>query len=309
MQEFYSNGKLLITGEYFILDGSKGLALPTRCGQDLVVKPKSDKHLTWKSFTSSGDCWLEVEFDLPRLRLVSATYEADDDGGNETLAESLRDILLAVRALNPEFLMNSEGVEVETHLTFPRDWGLGTSSTLIANLSEWAEVNPYELLKKTFGGSGYDIACANAEGPLVYKLNEGEPEASKVTFDPSFKDELYFVHLNQKQNSRAGIRRYKELRGNLSDELKQIDQLTEQFLKCETVTEFEVLIEAHEALVSKVIQLAPVKEKLFNDYYGAVKSLGAWGGDFVLATGDHNTKSYFESKGYHTVLKYTDLIL
>ena len=91
--------------------------------------------------------------------------------------------------------------------------------------------------------------------------------------------------------------------------MKQIDQLTEQFLKCETVTEFEVLIEAHEALVSKVIQLAPVKEKLFNDYYGAVKSLGAWGGDFVLATGDHNTKSYFESKGYHTVLKYTDLIL
>jgi hypothetical protein len=34
---FYSNGKLLITGEYLILDGAKGLALPTKMGQNLSV--------------------------------------------------------------------------------------------------------------------------------------------------------------------------------------------------------------------------------------------------------------------------------
>ena len=117
------------------------------------------------------------------------------------------------------------------------------------------------------------------------------------------------MYLNQKQNSRKGIQRYKELRGNLNDEIIQINKLTEQFLKCKNLAEFEVLIEAHEALVSKVIRLSPVKEKLFDDYYGAVKSLGAWGGDFVLATGDHNTEAYFKKKGYHTVIKYTDLIL
>ena len=32
-QTFYSNGKLLITGEYVVLDGAKALALPTKFGQ------------------------------------------------------------------------------------------------------------------------------------------------------------------------------------------------------------------------------------------------------------------------------------
>ena len=308
-QSFYSSGKLLITGEYFILDGAKGLAVPTSCGQDLIVVPKSDEVLSWKSFSNTGETWLEIEFDLPRLRLISATYEASEEGANDTLAESLRDILLAVRDLNPAFLMNSKGLEVHTNLTFPRDWGLGTSSTLIANIAAWANVDPYELLNKTFGGSGYDIACATAKGPVVFKLNQGNAEVSDVKFDPPFKDALFFVYLNEKQNSREGIQRYKELRGELVDEINQINSLTEQFLTCTDLDEFEMLIEAHEALVSEVIQLAPVKEKLFADYYGAVKSLGAWGGDFVLVTGDHNTKAYFEQKGYPTILKYTDLIL
>ena len=191
-QSFYSNGKLLITGEYFILDGAKGLALPTTCGQDLIVAPKSDKVLTWKSFSNTGETWLEAEFDLPRLRLISATYEASEDGGNDTLAESLRDILIAVRELNPDFLINSNGLEVHTNLTFPRNWGLGTSSTLIVNIAGWANVDPYKLLQITFGGSGYDIACAKAQGPVVYNLNAGNAEVLDVTFDPPFKDELFF---------------------------------------------------------------------------------------------------------------------
>ena len=308
-QSFYSNGKLLITGEYFILDGALGLAVPTTCGQDLIVDAKTHNTLVWKSFSNTGDIWLEVAFDLPKLRLVSASYEATEDGGKETLAESLSAILVAVRELNPEFLMNSKGVEVQTNLTFPKDWGLGTSSTLIANIAEWAKVDSYKLLEKTFGGSGYDIACAKANGPILYNLNQGIAEASEVTFNPPFKDQLFFVYLNKKQNSRLGIQRYKELHGNLNDALIQINKITEQFLKCKNLAEFEVLIEAHEALVSKMIQLSPVKDKLFDDYYGAVKSLGAWGGDFVLVTGDHNTKAYFEEKGYHTIIKYNDLIL
>lgn len=306
---FYSHGKLLITGEYFILDGAKGLALPTTCGQDLIVIPKDDEILTWRSFSNTGELWLEVTFDLPRLRLISASYETSEDGGNDTLAENLQDILRAVRTLNPEFLMDSKGIEVQTNLTFPRDWGLGTSSTLLANLANWAKVDPYELLHKTFGGSGYDIACATAKGPIVYQWNHETAEVSEVRFAPPFKESLFFVYLNQKQNSREGIQRYKQLRGELGDEIQKINTLTEQFLNCDNLEVFEELIEKHEALVSKVIQLAPVKERLFDDYYGAVKSLGAWGGDFVLVTGDHNTKAYFEQRGYHTILKYTDLIL
>ena len=35
--KFYSNGKLLITGEYFVLNGALSLALPTVYGQHLEI--------------------------------------------------------------------------------------------------------------------------------------------------------------------------------------------------------------------------------------------------------------------------------
>ena len=35
---YYSNGKLLLTGEYVVLDGAEALAVPTRFGQNLTVK-------------------------------------------------------------------------------------------------------------------------------------------------------------------------------------------------------------------------------------------------------------------------------
>jgi len=168
MKEFYSNGKLLITGEYFVLEGAKSLAVPTACGQDLLVESIKEPQLIWNSFTNEGECWLEVIFDLPKLRLVSATFEANEDGGNDTLAENLNKILLETQKLNPSFCNSKTGFLVKTHLTFPKDWGLGTSSTLINNLANWAKVNPYQLLDNTFGGSGYDIACAINNTPILY---------------------------------------------------------------------------------------------------------------------------------------------
>ncbi|MBQ0741502.1 mevalonate kinase, partial [Aquimarina celericrescens] len=70
--------------------------------------------------------------------------------------------------LNPEVF--TQNYNFKTRLEFPKNWGLGTSSTLITNVSKWASVDPYQLLEKTFGGSGYDIACAKSEFPLVYSL-------------------------------------------------------------------------------------------------------------------------------------------
>jgi mevalonate kinase len=309
MKEFYSNGKLLLTGEYFVLDGAKSLAVPTTCGQDLMVKPIKQPQLIWNSFTNEGECWLEAIFDLPKLRLVSATYDAVEDGGKGSLAEDLFEILLEVRKLNPSFLNSENGFEVKTNLTFPKNWGLGTSSTLINNLANWASVNPYELLLNTFGGSGYDIACAQNDNPILYTNNGIEPFIEKVNFAPSFKEQLYFVYLNKKQNSREGIQRFKELKGNLTSEVSQISSLTDAFLSCTNIVDFEKLLFEHEQIVSKTIQLKPVQELLFNDYFGQTKSLGAWGGDFILATGNENTRAYFNQKGLQTVIPYQDLIL
>ena len=62
-------------------------------------------------------------------------------------------------------------------------------------------------------------------------------------------------------------------------------------------------------MVSKTIQLKTVQEQLFSDYFGQTKSLGAWGGDFILATGNGDTPDYFNKKGLQTVIPYQDLIL
>lgn len=309
MKEFYSNGKLLLTGEYFVLDGAKALAVPTTCGQDLIVEPIKEPQLIWNSFTNENECWLEAIFDLPKLRLVSATFEASEDGGNDTLAENLREILIELKKINPAFLKSENGFLVKTNLTFLKKWGLGTSSTLINNLANWGKVNPYTLLENTFGGSGYDIACAQHNTPIFYAKIGKIPMVEKVKFNPNFKNQLYFVYLNKKQNSREGIRRFKSIDRSLSSEIRQVSELSDAFLSCTNIVDFERLMAQHEQIVSKTIQLKTVQEELFSDYFGQTKSLGAWGGDFILATGNEDTPNYFNKKGFQTVIPYNKMVL
>lgn len=309
MKKFYSNGKLLLTAEYFVLDGAKALAVPTKLGQDLIVEPISEKKIIWASFSESGECWFEAVFELPKLRLISASFESDKDGSNEMIAENLFEILFEAKKLNPKFLTTENGFMVKTNLTFPKNWGLGTSSTLINNIANWATINPYILLQRTFGGSGYDIACAQNNNPIYFKNNKGSLIVDKADFNPNFKDQLFFVYLNKKQNSREGIKRFQNLKGKLTSEIQQISELTDAFVNCNNLTDFEKIMETHEQLVSKTMQLKPVQELLFNDYFGHTKSLGAWGGDFILATGSADSPNYFKKKGFETVIPYEDLIL
>ncbi len=309
MKKFYSNGKLLLTGEYFVLDGVKALAVPTIYGQDLIVETIHGSQLIWNSYTSEKKCWLEVVIDLPKLRLNSATFNAIDDGGNDRFAENLVDILFQIRKLNPAFLNSEKGISVKTNLTFPKNWGLGSSSTLINNLSNWAEVNPYELLQKTFGGSGYDIACALNDTPILYIRNGIEPKVKPTEFDPEFKEQLYFVYLNKKQNSREGIQQYQKFSKDLTTQIKDISALTDAFITCKELNDFEKILKEHEHIVSKTIHIKQVQEQLFSDYFGQTKSLGAWGGDFILATGNDDTPVYFHQKGFSTVIPYQEMIL
>jgi mevalonate kinase len=246
---------------------------------------------------------------VPKLRLANATFEANEDGGKDTIAENLKEILLETRKLNPAFLNSEKGFLVKTKLNFPRNWGLGTSSTLINNIANWAKVNPYKLLENTFGGSGYDIACAQHNSPILFTKNDTEIVVEEVNFNPTFIDQLYFVYLNKKQNSREGIERYKKIKGNLTSEIKQISDLANDFLTCEKLTDFERLMKEHEQIVSKTIQLKPIQAELFSDYFGQTKSLGAWGGDFILATGNEDTQNYFNQKGFSTIIPYQKMVL
>ncbi len=306
---FYSNGKLLLTGEYLVLDGAKSLAIPTKFGQDLVLEKIKEPEIIWGSFTHTGECWFEAVFDLKKLRLINCTFNSDKEGNADVIAETLLEILREAKNLNPDFLNSENGFMVKTNLSFPRNWGLGTSSTLINSIAAWAKVDAFKLLWNSFKGSGYDIACAQNDTPIFYQINDKKPVVHQVEFNPDFKENLFFIHLNQKQDSKEGIAKFRESDINFDEEIKRISAISDAFLKADSIEGFNSLIVEHENIISSIIKLKPVKERLFPDYFGEIKSLGAWGGDFVLVTGDSSTPGYFKNKGFETILTYSEMIL
>jgi mevalonate kinase len=162
------------------------------------------------------------------------------------------------------------------------------------------------------GGSGYDIACAQSEGPIVYQVNNDGPLWATSDFNPSFKDSLYFVYLGVKQNSQTEVSRFKEKRGRYTEQIDELNHITEAMTDCSDLTTFERMIADHEKIIASILEQKTVKELRFDEYWGQVKSLGAWGGDFVLVTSDRSydeTKEYFAMKGYDTFFSYSELIL
>lgn len=306
---FYSNGKLLLTGEYLVLDGAQSLAMPTKFGQDLIIEKIKEPQIIWASFTHEADCWFEAVFDLPKLRLSSCTFNSDKEGSAEMIAETLLEILQEAKRLNPDFLKTDGGFVVKTKLTFPRNWGLGSSSTLINSVASWANIDAFQLLWNSFKGSGYDIACAQNNTPILYQIESDKPVVKTVEFNPYFKSNIFFIHLNQKQDSKEGIAKFRETEKDLSSQIKRISEITNEFLNAPSIEDFDKLIVEHEQIISSIIKIKPVKQILFPDYFGEIKSLGAWGGDFILATGNEKTPAYFKNKGYDTILTFSEMIL
>lgn len=302
-QTFYSNGKLFITGEYVVLDGAKAFALPTKYGQDLTVAHRKNREINWTSFDSDGSVWFEGTIGFDELRTEKNPHEA------ESVRTTLVGILREACKLNPE-MIGGDGYEIETRLTFPKYWGLGTSSTLINNIAQWLKIDAFQLLFNSFGGSGYDIACAQNDSPIIYRLADGKPIVKKVDFDPPFADHLYFVYLNRKQSSKAAIAAYYHNRtDDLQIKIAALNKITEKVLAAQNAGMFARAIENHESILSDIIQMKTVKESFFADFDGAMKSLGGWGGDFILAVAHDDPTAYFKEKGFEVVIGYRDMIL
>ena len=303
-KEFYSNGKLLITGEYLVLDGAKALALPTQFGQKLIVEKGAHQEIKWTSYDADGSIWLDLQIPFQDIFKKNTATES------ESIKNTLIEILHQGYLLNPDFIQNSEGFQITTQLTFPRNWGLGTSSTLINNIAQWLEIDAFVLLNNSFGGSGYDIACAQNNSAILYHLENGNPVVEKVKFNPEFKENLHFVYLEKKQSSKASIISYYNNKNNeLAEEIIINNKITSAVLKAKTLQEFAIALEEHEAEMSTILEMLTVKESLFSDFNGVIKSLGAWGGDFVLAISDENPVAYFNEKGFKTVIPYKEMIL
>ncbi len=313
MSKYYSNGKLLITAEYLVLDGAEALALPTKYGQSLEILPlktisktTNNNRLLWKSLDEKDNYWFQCEFKLPDFTIKCERLMSKKE---QEIAQKLQEILIEAKQLNPGFLTENESFYIKTKTNFPLNWGLGTSSTLINNIAQWAKVDAFKLQFKVFGGSAYDIACAQNNSPITYKLEDKKPVINPVFFNPIFKKNLFFVYLNTKKNSRNAIKTYQKNTKNKEIQIKKITEITKKLLnKGLKLDEFELIITEHEQILSLILNQKPIKEILFTDYFGAIKSLGAWGGDFVLVTGNKATPAYFKEKGYATILTYEQMI-
>lgn len=305
---YYAHGKLLLSGEYFVLDGALSLAIPTQQGQSLTLDFLYDNtsQIHWESYDADGTCWFQGIFDANLL-----TYSM---GSDPEIGKRLETILHTIRQLNPSFLRSQQSLQVITKLEFSRHWGLGSSSTLISCLAQWGNTDPYILLQASFGGSGYDIACALAAGPIFYQRLQNQPTYQAIDWHPVFSAQLYLVYLGKKQNSRDGIQRYRALTDNndKSQLIETINQLTLKITAASDLASFEQLLLEHEQLIAQTLNLPRAKNLYFPDFWGEIKSLGAWGGDFVLATSARSaaeTHAYFNEKGFWDVYGFDDMVV
>ena len=297
--EIYSSGKVLLTGEYVILDGALSLASPTKFGQHLKFEENQSNLINWKSFNYDGNIWFECSIKNENLEIKSTS--------SKKISNTLIKIINHIREYNPSFLKEN-GSDILTNLTFDKNWGLGSSSTLISNLAKLSGVDPYILNNKIFSGSGYDIACADSISPIVYQLNKDQKTIDEVSFKPSFYEKIYFIYLNNKQSSISEIENYNKNRASDSI-IKEISNITSTILQCNSIEEFNKLIVSHELIISNLISKSTVKETLFKDFNGSIKSLGAWGGDMIMATSYDDPNKYFREKGYSTILKFDELLV
>lgn len=297
---YYSHGKLLLTGEYFVLDGAQALAIPCKFGQSLEIQPSSQLGIEWSSYTMDGSLWFQQHFTIDSIK-QSTTNKSN------AIAATLQKILHHAFLQKPKFFENL-AVQCKTRLEFPRDWGLGSSSTLIYNIAQWVGIDAYELLENSFGGSGYDIAAAQSKKAFLYE-RYAVPRMKELTLNWSFTDQIFFIHRNQKQDSKDGIARYKSKITSENKNISAINSLTQEFIHASNLDYLANAIEKHEKFISTKIGIQSIKKELFPDYPHAIKSLGAWGGDFFMALGDESQMEYFRNKGFSTIISYSEMAL
>lgn len=170
------------------------------------------------------------------------------------------------------------------------------------------------LLAATFGGSGYDLACAGAENPIRYRRQGGTAEWKELhNWQPKWAGFSYFVYRNQKQDSRASIAQYRQGKGGgpqgaaAAKATAFTAALVNQKLSPARV---QKIMQEHESMIGELLGIAPIQTTHFADFPGAIKSLGAWGGDFLWALSEEKPATvvqYFKERGYCIVLDWAQM--
>ena len=303
-EKYYAHGKLLISGEYAVLNGALAFALPTRQGQWIIVEREYEQgELFWTASDINGR-WFSCVMLLPSLEVKITS--------DHIKSERLKRVLQAAKEINPQFLSTEEGIRVDSYLEFYHLWGLGSSSSLIANIADWAQVDSFTLFRKVSMGSGYDLACSIHGKPLLYQICNDKPKSEPVIFLPTYHKNIHFVYLGLKQDTDQSLDELKDRILRIESMNDVFSKLTHKFLHANSLHQFSSYMDEHERLIAENMNLHPVKERLFPDFKGHIKSLGAWGGDFIMVASKESAelvRNYFVNKGFNIIFSFNDIIL
>ncbi len=298
---YYSNAKLMISGEYLVLHGATSLVVPLKVGQHMQVSVAgSEAKIRWNA-REMGKHWFFAEID-------SDTWSIERTN-DPIIAGNLLKWLRETAALNPSLF--GRYFEIKTDMGFNRDWGFGSSATLTVNLAQWAQIDPFELHFRISEGSGADVAAALSDGPVLYRLINNKPHYRRVNFAPSFLNMLWLVYTGKKQDTQASIKQFKNSSTPTARDLKRLDEITLEMISCSHLREFAHLMAEHEKCLSGIRNIPSLKER-FSDFAGELKSLGAWGGDFIMAASEQeeeSIKEYFLKKNMQVLFSLDQIIL
>jgi hypothetical protein len=258
--------------------------------------------LYWETYVLDK-LWFTARFRLKDMEILNFS--------DQKTALFIRDLLKEGGKLQPELRLTSQGFSIHNYIDFDIRWGLGSSSSLVSNLAYWLDVDPYALYRSTFHGSGYDVFCARANRPIRYQLKDDRYELQEVSFKPAFADQLFFIYLGRKQDSQESLRKFKAQLFRDDQVIHKVSSLTDAFINTSGLDDFLSVMRFHEETISLAIGLPAVKQEIFPDFNGEIKSLGAWGGDFVMAGTKMNpeeVRKYFEGKGLTIIFRWDEII-
>lgn len=298
---YLSKGKFLISGEYLVLKGATGLAVPLKHTQNLQIEKHDEECVKWETFVCDK-LWFSMTFRCADMEILDYT-------NHETAKRIIKLITGALKISSKKIDLTS--LHLRSYLDFDINWGMGSSSSLISNIAYWFDIDPFELHKKTSDGSGYDIACARSETPILYSVNKDIRTIENIRFFPAFSKNLYFVYLGKKQDSDNSIAIFNSRKKKFTTEVRLISELSRHLANASGLTDFEYYLREHETIISSVLKQKRIKDTLFMDFPGEIKSMGAWGGDFVLVTWEDSQnalQNYMKDKGLTTIFKFDELM-
>ncbi len=310
MQSFYAPGKILLNGEYTVLVGFEGMALPVKCGQWLDswvfnTPAAAIDTLYYQALDENDQPWFQLSVSLDDL-LPSSDIISTDKPVAETFLKLLN--------LVPDgFFESGKSIRLVTRLEFNRNSGLGSSSTFVALMSQFFGLNAQWVQAELFGGSGYDVAIAQVQKPLVFWRNQQGVHFRPWKLSSSLTQQWHIVFWGDKVNSRNSSAAVKETLDQLSADTAykmQLEKILSLTRDAQDIPTLETSLEMMQMFLSQLLGLETPYQSLGLKpvSQGLCKWLGAWGGDMLLVNKKilQEYPSIFKNK---TVVAWNDWVI